>query len=79
MTRQTVRISQLKLRLNKLLAESKESQSFRLGAIDLAEDIFIESGKYHGFCLLSQGEVPDDEEPGIRGEVVVDGTRRRYL
>jgi len=71
--KKTVKVEELKNRMNQFLAtyDSKNcSEDFVLGQRVFLEEILFETENYFGFAYLTQNEVPEGENPGIRHYIV---------
>lgn len=51
---------------NRMLADSTCSAETRRGIIALTDSMLFAAGQYRGFSYLTQNEVPEGQEPGIR-------------
>lgn len=80
MARQTIRVTDLRERANRMLATPDstltvdDSKAMRTGVIGLVESFLFETGNYRGFVYLSTELKP---EGGLKDDY--DDTRRRYL
>lgn len=89
MSRKTIKVEEIKNRLNELLANYDSnicSSEYILGQRLLLEDILFQTGNYNGFQFLEEKEVPRGEKPGViwidrvsYTDNRTDGNRVRYL
>lgn len=64
--RKTVEVSKLVDVANTMLASEGTSKEFRQGVILMIENVLFETGNYNGFRYLTNNELPEDIEPGVR-------------
>lgn len=68
---------------NQILRDCRENADFRKGVFLVMEEVLMQTGQYQGFRYLTEKEVPEGEDPGVKtvdGEMkFCDGTRRAYF
>lgn len=65
MSRKTISVETLRVKVNEMLAKSTCSPDIRKGMMGLLEYALHETGNYNGFSYLHQTQVPDGQLPGI--------------
>jgi hypothetical protein len=92
MSRKTIKVDELRIAVNEILAVSVCSADVRQGQLRVLEHVLHSTDNYRGFRFLSQKDVPAGEKPGINlnadGSVMsdyverflnTDSTRVQYL
>jgi len=77
MTRKTLKVEDLRVKINSMLADSTCTPDVRQGMIHVLESTLHETGNYNGFNYLEKRDVKEGQLPGVN--MNEDGTLPDYV